>query len=393
MPSPNAFNPRDSGTNVLSAPPVLCIVGTSAVKLFGLSGEQRLCRQFARAGVKTEIKPNDLARQTGTVILVRADASLDPPLIPALIAQPGLVLTSEHGTPLAGHVSANKGAELLTVLQNSEAKLSSQFNYRAPSQLDANFWKSLRKRETPYALLTTAQSVADDEWRMFMGTYKGATDLVTKHLWPRPAFVATRFLAPLGVTPNMVTTIAAIMTVLAFYLFWRGEFMTGLIAAWTMTFLDTVDGKLARTTLTSSKWGDVFDHGIDLVHPPFWYWAWGLGLGAWGISWSNELFWWVLVIILGGYVLQRVMEGISIKWLGLEIHIWRPIDTFFRQITARRNPNLILLTIATIIQKPDWGLISVAAWTAACLVLHGLQLLQAFAAKRAAPLQSWMSAK
>jgi phosphatidylglycerophosphate synthase len=377
----------------LSTPPVLCIVGTSAAKLFGLSGEERLRRQFARAGVKTEIKPIDLAPQTGSVILVRADASLDPPLIPALVDQPGLVLTSEHGTPLAGHVSARKTAELLTVLQSSEAKLSSQFNYRAPSQLDANFWKSLRKRETPYALLTTAQSQAADEWRMFMGTYKGATDLVTKHVWPRPAFIATRFLAPLGVTPNMVTTIAAIMTVLAFYLFWRGEFAIGLIAAWTMTFLDTVDGKLARTTLTSSKWGDVFDHGIDLVHPPFWYWAWAMGLGAWGISWSSELFWWVLVIILGGYVLQRVMEGISIKWLGLEIHIWRPIDTFFRQITARRNPNLILLSIAIIIQKPDWGLIAVAAWTAACLVLHGLQLLQAFSAKRVATLQSWMSAK
>jgi hypothetical protein len=112
-----------------------------------------------------------------------------------------------------------------------------------------------------------------------------------------------------------------------------------------MTFLDTVDGKLARTTLTSSKWGDVFDHGIDLVHPPFWYVAWALGLAAAGHGlptacsgrWSG--------VILVGYVLQRAVEGIAIKWLGLEIHIWRPIDTWFRQITARRNPNLALLTV------------------------------------------------
>jgi phosphatidylglycerophosphate synthase len=378
---------------ILSLSPVLCIVGTSTVKLFGLSGEERLRRQFARLGVTTEIKLEHLSQQSGAIIMVRAGASLDPPLIQTIVTQPGLVLTSEHGTPLAGHVASDKASELLSVLQNSEAKLTSQFNYRAPSQLDANFWKSLRKRETPYALLTTAGTAANDEWRMFMGTYKGATDLVTKHLWPRPAFHATRFLAPMGVTPNMVTCVAAVLTVLAFYLFWRGEFVAGLVAAWAMTFLDTVDGKLARTTLTSSKWGDVFDHGIDLVHPPFWYWAWGMGLAAWGITWSNHLFWWVIAIIMAGYVLQRVMEGISIKWLGLEIHIWRPIDTFFRQITARRNPNLILLTIGTLIQKPDWGLIAVAAWTTACLVLHGLQLVQAFAAKRGAPLQSWMSAK
>ena len=109
-----------------------------------------------------------------------------------------------------------------------------------------------------------------------------------------------------------------------------------------MTFLDTVDGKLARTTLTSSKWGDYFDHGIDLIHPPFWYVAWGYGLLATGTQWSNEVFWSVMVAILGGYILQRVIEGIAIKWLGLEIHIWRPIDTLFRQITARRNPNLVI---------------------------------------------------
>jgi phosphatidylglycerophosphate synthase len=48
-----------------------------------------------------------------------------------------------------------------------------------------------------------------------------------------------------------------------------------------MTLLDTVDGKLARVTVASSKFGHVLDHGVDIVHPPFWYLAWGLGLGAW----------------------------------------------------------------------------------------------------------------
>jgi phosphatidylglycerophosphate synthase len=157
-----------------------------------------------------------------------------------------------------------------------------------------------------------------------------------------------------------------------------------------MTFLDTVDGKLARTTLTSSKWGDVLDHGVDLVHPPFWYVAWAMGLAAVGFTWSTALFWWVIAAILGGYILQRIMEGIAIKWLGLEIHIWRPIDTLFRQVTARRNPNLILLTIGALIGRPDWGLIAVAVWTIACLVLHGIQLAQALSAKRSGPLTSWM---
>ncbi len=76
------------------------------------------------------------------------------------------------------------------------------------------------------------------------------------------------------------------------------------------------------------------------------------------------------MIILGGYVLQRIFEGISIKWLGLEIHIWRRIDTFSGRSRARRNPNLILLTLGWLFWRPDLGLYAVAAWTLICLLLH-----------------------
>jgi phosphatidylglycerophosphate synthase len=195
------------------------------------------------------------------------------------------------------------------------------------------------------------------------------------------------------VTPNIVTSLAAILVFLAFWFFLHGQFGWGLACAWLMTFLDTVDGKLARTTLSSSKWGDIFDHGLDLVHPPFWYLAWASGLATQGYVWPPSLFWWVIGAILGGYVLQRVMEGIAIKWLGLEIHIWRPIDTLFRQVTARRNPNLVILSLLTMAGRPDLGLIGVAAWTVICLLLHAFQLTQALLARRNGPLISWMATR
>ena len=49
-----------------------------------------------------------------------------------------------------------------------------------------------------------------------------------------------------------------------------------------MTFLDTVDGKLARVTLTSSRFGNWLDHGNDIIHPPLWWLclANGLALGS-----------------------------------------------------------------------------------------------------------------
>ncbi len=375
--------------------PVLCILNAPEQRLWSLSLAERLRKQFAIAGLAQIVSEAEAVTHNGPVILVRGDAVIDQPLIPALLKRPNFLLLSddaEKPTPVAASARGNDVSQAMEVLRGTKPYAAEKLLARAPSQLDMEFWKSLRKRETPYAMIVTDKNRSAVEWRMFMGTYKGATDVITKHLWPVPAFYATRFLAPRGVTPNMVTTIAALMTVLAFWFFLKGQFIPGLISAWAMTFLDTVDGKLARTTLTSSKWGDYFDHGIDLVHPPFWYVAWGYGLLATGTQWSNQVFWGVMAAILGGYILQRAIEGIAIKWLGLEIHIWRSIDTYFRQITARRNPNLILLTLFTAIAKPDWGLLAVAVWTVICLALHLLQLLQAFAAKRSTgPLISWMT--
>ena len=361
----------------------LRLIGRDGPHLYARSTGERLRLQFAHAGVYEAATPN------GDVILVRSDAVIDPPLVSILATRRDFILLGENGIRVAAHVEAARAEEAREAILNG-APLD--LPCLSPAQLGADFWKSLRKRETPYAIIVTPENRTAVEWRMFMGTYKGATDFVTKHLWPVPAFYATRALAAAGITPNLVTLIAAILTALAFWLFLEGHYWPGLAAAWAMTFLDTVDGKLARVTLTSSKWGDILDHGIDLVHPPFWYWAWGAGLATHGIVWSPVTFWWVLGAILGGYVLQRIMEGIAIKWLGLEIHIWRKIDTWFRQVTARRNPNLVLLTLFTAGGRPDWGLIAVAIWTVVCLLLHGLQLWQALAARKGGALTSWMTA-
>lgn len=375
------------------ATPAICVVGECELRLFGLTPSERLSRQLAALGKFRFLAVGELDNPQTSVVLVRADAVIDAPLLPVIIRQPNLILLSSDGkTPLAAHAtvgSIDSAMEILT--GNAGLPEKGSFLVQSPASLKADFWKSLRKRETPYALIVSPETLKQTAWRIFLGTYKGATDLVTKHVWPRPAFYATSWLAPRGISPNMVTWVSILLVFLAFYLFLKGHFLAGLLAAWGMTFLDTVDGKLARTTITSSKWGDILDHGVDLIHPPFWYIAWALGLASAGYAWSTTLFWWVIGAILGGYVLQRIMEGIAIKWLGLEIHIWRPVDTFFRQITARRNPNLLLLTIATVFGRPDIGLIGVAVWTVVCLILHGLQLAQALAAKRSGPLTSWMT--
>jgi phosphatidylglycerophosphate synthase len=228
------------------------------------------------------------------------------------------------------------------------------------------------------------------ERALFGSSYKGVTDLVTKYVWPAPALAVTRWCAKRRVSPNVVTWISLGCVLLAMYLFWHGWFLVGLFFAWAMCFLDTVDGKLARCTLSSTKLGDVFDHGIDLLHPPFWYYAWFVGLGPF-LAARLE---WALWVVIIGYVAGRLQEGLFIWRFGIEIHTWRPVDSRFRLITARRNPNLLILTIAALLQAPDWGLVAVAVWTIVSFIFHCIRIAQAFLAKLAgrAP-ASWLQAQ
>jgi phosphatidylglycerophosphate synthase len=152
-----------------------------------------------------------------------------------------------------------------------------------------------------------------------------------------------------------------------------------------MTFLDTVDGKLARVTLRSSRLGHVLDHGIDLVHPPIWWLAFGASLLATGPAWVEA----ATVVTVGGYLVSRLLEGIFLAVFGFEIHSWRPVDSAFRLVTARRNPNLVLLSAGALAGRPDLGLAAVALWSAASVAFHALRLVMAFAARRQGLLLGW----
>jgi phosphatidylglycerophosphate synthase len=377
-------------------PKTVCLIGQSSLKVWFESSENRLQRSFAAVGIARFIDEQALADQQEPAVVVRADAVIDGPLVKALLTAPGSVLLANgphQDTPLAAHAPANLAAAAAAVLRGGrDAEMPTGLRPVRSAELGASYWQTLRKREEPYALLPGPDDLAQAEWRMFMGTYKGATDFVTKWLWPRPAFYFTKLCVGVGVTPNQVTALSLVLVIATVYWFWEGSWLLGLLAAWLMTFLDTVDGKLARITLRSSKFGNIFDHSIDLIHPPFWYLAWGIGLQRGPQALAQDDLVMLLTVIFAGYVLQRVVEGISIWRFSLEIHVWRRIDTWFRLVTARRNPNLVLLTLAAAVGRPDVGLVAVAAWTAICLLLHCLQLLQAsLTIRQGGKLISWMT--
>jgi len=357
------------------------VLGQGEAPLWGMSSGERLRRSLTRAGVSemvSELPQGGEAR----VLVVRADWVFDQALIDALARRLGTVLIEPGGQAVAANLTLDEARAFATgALPEGAARIG-------PDELVPAYDSKLRKLMPAYLMPLTAQTAPAIERRIFDGSYKGVTDIVTKYVWPRPAQVVTKLCARLRITPNQVTVVSAVLTALAFWLFWRGQFGWGLAAAWGMTFLDTVDGKLARVTLTASPWGNVLDHGLDLIHPPFWWWAWIVGLEASGYSVGASGL--TLLIAAGGYVLLRAQEGLFIGLFGMEMHIWRRFDSRFRLITSRRNPNLLLLTAGVLAGRPDLGMAAVAMWTLISLAIHSVRILQAMLTAR--PLGSWMQA-
>lgn len=364
-------------------------IGENPVKLWGLAASERVAR-IARA---SKLTPVDVV-PAGAAVLSNAAFAWDPAWFRHIAGQPGTVLTL-GGIPALAHGADKEQTNLIAQAMASGRPLSNAFAMTIIPFEDGPTVenKQLRKRETPFLLALRRDTVRQAERASYFGAYKGVTDLLTKYLWPEWALVLTRICAKLHITPNMVTAVGAAFCIAATVLFAQGHYWAGMAAGLVFMVLDTVDGKLARCTITSSYWGNVFDHGLDLVHPPFWWWFWATGLATWGLAYDDATFWWVQGAIQGGYVVQRLIEGAFIaRFDGIHIHVWERFDSLFRLVTARRNPNMVILFAATLFARPDYGLIAVAWWTAISCLVHLVRLVQALLRQaRGEVVQSWMA--
>ena len=368
--------------------PLFVTVGDNLARAFGMSAAER-----ARAlAVKAGLEPADGPQAGRATVYADLNWACDPEWLVAMSKSPGRVLTKD-GHPVIAHVPPGKdAAAVVTAMQSAGAYEGLSLVAIDADTADFSYGM-LRKRDRPFVMRLDPADPEPVERASYDASYKGVTDALTLYLWRRPAFYLTRWAARAGMTPNMVTAIGAALCVAAFFLFYQGWYWTGIAAGFTFMVLDTVDGKLARCTGQSSKWGNLFDHGVDLIHPPFWWWAWAEGLQAYGRPLDDRVYEMMIVgAIVLGYVAQRVVEGIFVRRYGMHIHVWQKVDSQFRLVTARRNPNMVILVAALLFGRPDLGIELVALWTILSLIFHAVRLAQANARRdRGQPVVSWLA--
>lgn len=373
---------------MLSRPLEVVLVGENPTRLWGISVDERV----ARIAAAHKLAVGEQAVGDGAALLVDRSFVFDPAWLREIAANPGDALIQGGRIVLAHCRNEEERSEAAAAMAVAAApSAATTLKLRRHEQGGTQLNAELRKREQPFLMILEPATVRTAERASYFGAYKGVTDLLTKYLWPEWALVLTRLAARLGISPNAVTAIGALLCVVTTILFWRGDYWIGMATALGFMVLDTVDGKLARCTITSSKWGNIFDHGIDLIHPPFWWYAWGVGLIAYGRPFDARTFAIVMAVIVLGYVVQRVIEGAFMRLYGMHIHVWRKIDSDFRLITARRNPNMVILLVSLFFARPDLGLIAVAIWTIVSCLFHLVRLVQAVRVRAGGgEIRSWL---
>lgn len=319
-------------------------------------------------------------------LVAHASAVLSDDTVTWLAGHPGTVVASSGGRPLAVVVEPNEVAAAQQAIGGNGG------NGMAITSADAIgrvYIKKLRRTLEPIALTLDEQPKGVVERKLFASVYKGVTDVVTKYAWPEPALWLTRAAAALRLKPNAVTIVGFVLTFVAGWQFYLGNLAEGMVAAWLMTLLDTVDGKLARVTVTSSRLGDKLDHGNDLIHPPLWWFcmAQGINLVEPGHPWTWPSCW----VILATYVIGRVLEKGFKKRFRFNPFMWTRFDSRFRMIVSRRNIILLIMTAGLIAGLPAEAFALCAVWSIVSVLIQGGRFWQAIAHSRRGPIISWLA--
>ena len=371
----------------------------SSVHLWGLSSAQRLQRQLKAISKELSGELSDIrwiestadVPDAGRVLLLNGSFLFENRTLKGVLEHFNSILQHTDNTAAAAFIDVDHLESVLSHMKDPDQGVGEKLKTIHTSDMEA-FDESLRRSTKPLLEPVNASRKNELENRLYGNAYRGITDLVTKFVWPKPAKRVVHLCANLHISPNMVTSFGLLLTVAACYLFLYGYYGWGLLAGWIMTFLDTVDGKLARVTIQSTRFGHLYDHLIDLFHPPFWYIFWGMSLvdfhGVLGLG-QTQMYWTIIYAYIGG----RIVEGIFPVLGNCSVFTWRPLDAWFRLITARRNPCLIMMTLSLFVGKPEWGFIAVTLWSAITTVFLILRLLQAVGVRLTkGPLSSWLSA-
>ena len=317
----------------------------------------------------------------GDLVAIDAANVIDPRLIAFLLksARPALASRGEGGQravalrldPAQAEAIPADAADLAAVADALVAagRIAPVDEAAFPAYVDK------LRRSLPYWLhaVTDAATRKRLERQMFWENYKGSTDLLTRWVYPPHRLAAGAPVhAPSHPSERHHPRLDRLHHRRGAAVRARATGSPGFLCAYAMSVLDSVDGKVARLTLTDSKIGNVLDHGIDQVHPPFWYFAWAWGLGA--RTPADPLYQAALWLIFF-YFADRIVLAVAKRRLGFALHAATRLDGQVRSYIARRNITMTIMAFALLLGQGAAGFWIVTAWQGLTFAWHAARTI------------------
>lgn len=320
------------------------------------------------------------ALSAGPLVVLDAGNVIDPRLIQFLrsVARPCVAMRGE-GTqravalyldPSVAQGIPPASTDLVAV---ADALLAARLIQPVDEKAFPTFIHKLR-RSLPFWLyrVEDADTRRRLERQMFRDNYKGSTDLLTAYVYPPLVWQAVRFCTRFHVHPNVLTVLSIILAFAAVPLFAGAHWVAGFACAYAMSVLDSVDGKVARLTLTDSRIGNALDHGLDQVHPPFWYGAWAWGLGA---HFVQDPLYQAAIWLIVFYIADRLVLGQAKRRLGFTLHAATRMDERVRSVIARRNITMTIMALTVLFGVGEIGFYFVTVWQVLTFAWHSWRTL------------------
>lgn len=369
---------------------------------------ERQCRQLARAGcsrilvLADQLTPGltaalDCARADGLALAIVRDAAalaaqmhpessmlllgeamlLDERLVETLAAAtaPAVLVWTDGSAPATAErldaQSFSGGAALLPaalardVLQSlGDWDAEATLLRRAASDAGCTriaidtleTYAASRRRQVPFVWshVTSAAAGAAATDALLAAAQKGCLDWPARFVHPPIENWLTRQLLPTPVTPNQVSLLVFLLGLGAVAAFAAGWLWVGLALVLLVGPLDGVDGKLARTRMQFSKWGDL-EHVGDKVTEYLLYVALAWHFGA---AWA-----WCLAAMIIAFALAEAVQGEFFRrFTGRQLDDWGPVERRFRLVSGRRNTFFWSLVPFALFGAWEAGFVMIAAY-------------------------------
>ena len=312
----------------------------------------------------------------GPVLYIDAGHLIDPRLIDTLITASETTLLHidthdlEKEKVRAGLLLYKEDLDIW--IESGGSALIRNSRQLFPADIDP-FSQEIRGPVVPYFLEINSRDDARKATRILVRSMqKKVMDLPAEFIDPYLENPLTVLLLDTPVTPNMVTIFGLIVAIMVACLFWHGYFVAGALGTFVVEILDGVDGKLARTKLQFTKFGE-YECIIDYFYENSWYIAIGMGLSHITPGKLPALLASLMVI---SDTVENVLYTLSDRWYGKSIDLLSPFDSAFRRIAGRRNIYGFMFIIGFSLGYPVKTFFAAAVWAAITAVVHSFRLLQ-----------------